>query len=327
MNLARLRVFEAVARLGTFAGAAEALSFTPSAISQQMSRLEAEVGAALVQRSPRGVQLTPAGEVLLARAQRILDEVRQAQAELEALARLRTGTLRMGAFPTATQAFAAQALRSCRTRHIGIDVRLQEAEPHELARALALGELDLAVVFAWPDRSIGIDYGQRLVCEADEIETAPLFEDPYVAVLPERHRLAGEPGLRLDDLEDEIIVGSRRTPGHDQVLAHFARGGSTPLFTGHALPDYQSVRALVAAGDGVGLVPRLATSIAFPGTVALPIVGATPYRSVMVARAAGSMPSAAASAMVALLHETVADLGLDRPPGAVEARADLRLVR
>ncbi len=311
MNLARLRVFEVVARLGTFAGAADALSFTPSAISQQMARLEAEVGVVLVERSSRGVQLTAAGEVLLARAERILAEVRDAEAELTSLLGVRSVRLRLGSFPTATQGFTAHALRTYRRRHIGVDVLLRDGEPHELAKLLADRELDPAVVFAWPGRPIGIDYRSRLVCAEDAIETTPLFDDPYVAVLSDRHRLEGSEDVRLEELADEILVGSRQTPGHDQVIAHFARGGAAPLFTGHALPDYQSVRALAAAGDGIALIPRMATLVAYPGTVTVPITGFTPIRSVMLARPAGAVTSAAAGAMAALLEETVADLGLD----------------
>src|SRR5215207_8245516 len=130
MNMARLRVFEAVARIGTFAGAAEVLSFTPSAISQQMGRLEAEVGTVLVERTSRGIRLAPAGKVLLSHAERILREVREAQAALESLAGVQVGKLHLGSFPTATQTFIAHALRAYRGRYIGVDVHLREGEPH-----------------------------------------------------------------------------------------------------------------------------------------------------------------------------------------------------
>src|SRR5689334_20647958 len=126
MNMARLRVFETVARIGTFAGAAEALSFTPSAISQQMGRLEAEVGAVLLERTSRGIRLTPAGKVLLTHAERILREAREAQASLESLAGAQVGQLQMGTFPTATQTFVAHALRAYRERYLGVEVNLSE---------------------------------------------------------------------------------------------------------------------------------------------------------------------------------------------------------
>ena len=135
LNLARLRVFEAVVRTGSFAAAADALSFTPSAISQQMARLEAEVGILLVERTARGVQLTPAGELLHLRAQRILAEAQEAFAELNALAGLRSGRLRIGSFPSATQAFTTGVLKAYRERFPGVDVVLVEDEPHHnLAR-------------------------------------------------------------------------------------------------------------------------------------------------------------------------------------------------
>jgi DNA-binding transcriptional LysR family regulator len=183
-----------------------------------------------------------------------------------------------------------------------VDVHLSEGDPHELARALADRDLDLAVVFAWPGREIGLDYAQRFVCADDQIETAPLFEDPYVVVAPDDHRLAGHDEVTLDELADEFIIGSRFTPGLDQVIAHFADRRRGPLFTGHALPDYQSVRALAAAGDGLGVIPRLAAVNALAGTVTLPIADPAPYRSVLLAEPADAVRSSAAAAMIAVLQ-------------------------
>ena len=151
------------------------------------------------------------------------------------------------------------------------------------------------------------------MCADDQIETTALFEDPYVVVVPRGHRLAGRADVELGELADEFIVGTRLTPGLDQVITHLAGRGRTALFTGHALPDYQSVRALAAAGDGVGVIPRLATMSEFAGTVTIPIAGETPYRSVLIAQASGATTSAAAAAMIALLEEVTGDLGLDRP--------------
>jgi DNA-binding transcriptional LysR family regulator len=317
MNLARLRVFEAVSRLGTFAAAADALCFTPSAVSQQISRLEAEAGAVLLERSSRGVRLTPAGEMLLVHAERILREVRAAEAHLESLNAGRTGTLRLGSCPTATQGFVAHVLGDYRVRYKGVHVHLLDGYPHVTARRLADGELDLAVLFKWPGRPIGMDDAQRVVCDDDNFELIELFDDRYVAIVPEGHRLlASAAPPRIEDLKDEIVIGSELTPGYDQLAALLGEAAAPLMFTGHALPDYQSARALVAAGDGVALVPFLATLMDYPGSVTLPIQGPTPYRSVVVARPAGVRLSATGAAMVSLLQEAVGDMELHRSPGA-----------
>ena len=327
MNLARLRVFEAVSRLGTFAAAADALSFTPSAVSQQISRLEAETGAVLVERTSRGIRLTPAGEMLLVHVERILREVRAAEAHLESLSENRSGVLRLGSCPTATQGFVAHVLGDYRVRYTGVQVHLLDGYPHVTARRLADGELDLAVLFAWPGRPIGMDYTQRVVCEDADLDVTPLFDDPYLAVVPERHRLLSQPTVTLDDLKDEIIIGSELTPGYDQLVRLLAHTGVPLMFTGHALPDYQSVRAMVAAGDGIALVPYLGTMMDYPGTVTVPLQGPKPYRSVVVARAAGVRPSPAASAMVSLLEEAVSDLELDRLHEPENERSEVRVQR
>ncbi|HYI20476.1 MAG TPA: LysR family transcriptional regulator [Solirubrobacteraceae bacterium] len=308
LNLARLRVFEAVVRTGSFAAAADALSFTPSAISQQMARLEAEVGILLVERTARGVQLTPAGELLHLRAQRILAEAQEAFAELNALAGLRSGRLRIGSFPSATQAFTTGVLKAYRERFPGVDVVLVEDEPHHNLARLRDREIDLALLFSWPGRPIGLDYRNRRVCSDEGVTLSKLADDPYVAILPDGHRLADREGLTVGDLRDELIVGSRWTPGLDQLTELAQERGFEPLLTGHEIPDYESVRAFVATGDGIAVIPSLAAARGYPGTMTRRLHGDVPTRVVHLAQAQGGVLSAAAAAMAAVIGELAADL-------------------
>ncbi len=137
------------------------------------------------------MQLTPAGEMLHARACRILTEAQEAYAELNALAGLRSGRLRIGSFPSATQAFTTGVLKAYRERFPGVDVVLVEDEPHNNLARLRDREVEVALLFSWPGRPIGLDYRNRRVCPDEGARLTKLADDPYVAILPDGHRLAG----------------------------------------------------------------------------------------------------------------------------------------
>src|SRR3954471_5795638 len=142
MNLTRLQTFVEVVRRGTFAGAADALSFTPSAVSQQMAKLEAEAGTALLARDGAGVQLTEAGRLLHEHALGIVEAVRRARAGLDALQAEQVKRLRIAACPVATAAVVPRALRVLRRRLPGAELLLEETTP---ADALRDGRADVGV--------------------------------------------------------------------------------------------------------------------------------------------------------------------------------------
>src|SRR4051794_28514074 len=146
MNLTRLQTFVEVVRTGTFAGAADALSFTPSAVSQQMAKLEAEAGAALVDRASGRLRLTEAGRLLHDRARGILGAVREAEAELDALRAGTTKRVRLGCCPSAAAAVVPRALRLFRRRLPTAAVTLWEAEPSGILAGVRGGQLDLGLV-------------------------------------------------------------------------------------------------------------------------------------------------------------------------------------
>lgn len=303
VNLDRLRILQAVARHGTFAAAAEALSFTPSAVSQQMARLEQEAGSVLVERTPRGIVLTEAGHALVARADEILALTERARHELEGLRRASAGRLRFGSFPTATQSLSTRALRLLRHRHPDLEVTLVDDEPHGLLARLAERTLDLAVVFKLAGRSIGRDYRQQLVADEEAAELTPLFEDPYVLVVPEPHPLARAEAVDAEALAAETLIGHRLTPGLELLEERCRRQGVELRFSSHAIADYVTVRALVAAGEGVAAVPRLACALPYPGTVTVGLGELAPSREVLLAVAAGAAPTPPARAMAEVLRE------------------------
>src|ERR1700731_4106895 len=147
LDVRRLKVLKEVADQGSFSAAADALSYTQSAVSQQIAALEAEAGIALLERHPRGVSLTAAGQTLVGHAEGILARLDAAEAALAAIAGLRGGRLRMASFPTAGAALMPLAIATFRERYPDVELTLSEAEPEQAVPRLLAGELDLALLF------------------------------------------------------------------------------------------------------------------------------------------------------------------------------------
>ena len=204
-ELRHLRVFREVARLGSLSAAAESLAYTQPAVSQQMAALERRAGITLLNRTTRGVRLTDAGESLLRHADAILAEQALAERELEAIASLRGGRVRMASFPTAGAALVPVAVSLFSARHPDVQLSVLEAEPEESVPMLRAGELDIAIVAA-PNQPDG--YGALY----DGIDLHDLLTEPRYAVLAPTHRLARRKRLRLQDLADEVRIELARSP-------------------------------------------------------------------------------------------------------------------
>src|SRR5215212_3557370 len=143
LDVRRMRVLREVAQRGSFSAAADALAYTQSAVSQQIAALEREAGTRLVERNARGVRLTDAGHALVQHADAILARLADAEAELEAIAGLRGGRLRLAAFPSACATLMPLAVARFRERHPGVDLSLCPAEPDDGRRLLRGGESDI----------------------------------------------------------------------------------------------------------------------------------------------------------------------------------------
>src|SRR5947209_7425994 len=178
LNLKRLQVLQAVLAHGSFSGAAQSLSYTQSAVSQAIARLERETGAQLVVRDRRGVRPTAAGTALAGHAELILAQASAAEAELAAVLGLRSGVLRLASFPSAGATLIPQAVARFRAAHPGVSLSLAEGEPEEIAPRLHAGELDLALLFDFPD-------GRRRA--RGGIRSVPLLDDPLFVALPSAH--------------------------------------------------------------------------------------------------------------------------------------------
>src|SRR5919197_785532 len=207
LDVRRMRVLREVAVRGSFSAAAEALSFTQSAISQQIAALERETGATLVERSARGVRLTDAGRALVKHTDAILARLTEAESELEAIAGLRGGRVRLAAFESAAATLMPPAIAEYRSRHPAVELSMMLAEPEAALPQLRAGELDLAVIF-------GGALAQSYSIEG--LELLELLEDPLYLVLPADHPLARKRNIRLADLAHEEWIGG---PGARELTA------------------------------------------------------------------------------------------------------------
>jgi DNA-binding transcriptional LysR family regulator len=291
LHLGRLRVLSEVIRCGSFSGAAEALSYTQSAVSQAIARLETETGATLVVRDRRGVRPTAAGATLVDHAQAIFAQVQAAEDELAAVLGVRGGRLRVASFPSAGATLIPEALAIFRDGHPGVSLTLVEGEPEDIAPRLRVGELDLALLFAFPGGGGSLTAGLRPV---------RLLEDPMQVTLPHNHPLAKRSTLKISDLRSEDWVQtSSASPCARHVVRTCLAAGFEPHVTFES-DDYETVQGLVAAGVGVALIPGLALTRVHPG-IAVRSLTPTPIRTVLAATQPGPATSPAARTMIEVL--------------------------
>jgi DNA-binding transcriptional LysR family regulator len=292
LNLNRLRILVEVASQGSFSAAADALSYTQSAVSQQIAALEAETGVTLIERLPRGVRLTPAGAVLLEYAEGILARLHAAEAEMAAIAGLRGGQLRMASFPTAGATLMPLAIAIFRAQHPEVALSLAEGEPEEIAPRLRAGEFDIALLFEFEGTSESL---------GPDLDRLALFEDPMFLALPADHPLSARPTLRLEDLLAEAwIQTSATSPCARHVVRSCHVAGFDPIVSFES-DDYQTVQGLVAAGVGVALIPKLALAGARDDIAIRALVPSNPVRTVVAATPHGTRLTAAAAAMRQIL--------------------------
>jgi DNA-binding transcriptional LysR family regulator len=292
--LADLRVFCEVVARGSFTAAADAVHYTQSGVSRRIAALERATGGALFARGPRGVHLTPAGELLHRHA---LDVLGRAEATAEEIAALRRGTggrLRIGSFATANAVLVPAALAAFRRAVPAVETSVSEALTAALLASLRGGDLDVAVVSDYPSGTV----------PADGVEFTPLCDDPLLVALPPGHPLADAPAVDLRDLAGESWIEAGPHRG-DTVLATVAgRAGFVPR-TDITVPGWTAKQGFVAAGLGVTLVPTLAAPAMRPDLVLRPVADELARRRVFVATPAGADRLSAASAFTDALREQV----------------------
>ncbi len=295
-HLQRLRILKTVGEAGSFGRAAEVLHMSQPAVSQHVAALERELGSSLVQRSPRGVQLTAAGRVVHGHALAVLRIAGDIRRELSALAQSGPRALRIAAFPSACTGILPAALRRFRDEHPRIEIELSDLDTDAAVTAIGDGQADVALVF---DDAVRPLTGQAVTFEH-------VFDDPLLVALPRDHAMAAEAELPLTDLVDQGWIGGTHSGCDDALRAICATAGfvpSVPIRTSR----YPTTLAMVAAGHGIALLPGLATVPPDPRVVLRPLRPAPPPRRVWVVTPPHVRPSPDTTALLVCLHAAVDD--------------------
>ena len=248
LHLERLQALHAVSTFGSVTGAAEALRLTPSAVSQQLGKLQRDVGQRLIEPYGRGVRLTPAGTLLAQRAHAILSEVENAESELDRQRNHVIGDLEIAGFATAARAILPQTVARLRKQHRQLKLRVSERQPDEAIRLVVAGHLDIALVNDWMNAPLVLP---------DGVQRVLIMNDPVDLAVPADHPLAGRASVELTELSAEPwITWPYGAICHEWLTQTLRQHGLTPEVT-HTAEEHQTQLAMVAAGLGIAVMPRL----------------------------------------------------------------------
>jgi molybdate transport repressor ModE-like protein len=296
LDVRRMKVLREVATRGSFSAAAEALNFTQSAVSQHIAALERESGTQLVERGSRGVRLTEAGRVLVDHTDAILARIESAEDDLAAIAGLRGGRLRLICFQSAGATLVPRAVAAFHERHPRVELSMLEAEPGEAGARLKSGDADLALVY---------DHESTPGLLLPELELTHLIDDRYDVILPAGHALADRRRLSLADFADAPWIASTSVSGCRRITESVCREAGFEPRVAFEADETLAAQALVAAGVGVTILPRLALTTIHPDVVARPLRDA-PVRNIQAARVKDAYHAPASEAMLQIL-QNVAD--------------------
>lgn len=299
LNMGRLQVLHVVGRLGSLTAAATELSYSTSAVSQQISLLERETGARLLERHPRGVRLTEAGRLLADHVGKILADLGAAEAALTAVTRGQAGRLRFGSFITANAVLMPRAVAEFQASHPRVTLELVELDRDEGLAAVGAHDLDLALSYEFPAIPLAV---------VEDVELVPLLDDPLHIMLAREHPLAGRDRLSLGDLAGQRWIQGVHHGSTMNVLPQACRAAGFEPDILFRTDDQVTVRGLVAAGIGVALAPWLTLPTLPSGVVARPLDEPTLVRTVLAALPATRHRLPAAEAMVETLRRISAEL-------------------
>ncbi|MGW4030513.1 LysR family transcriptional regulator [Streptomyces sp. NPDC004838] len=307
LDLGRLRALHAVAVHGSVAAAATALGYTPSAVSQQITKLERETRTTLLERRGRGVALTEEAHHLAATAQELLTIVERAETVLEERRGQPTGRLTIAAFASAARGLLPGVLAELGRLHPGLDARLTEVDPHLSIDQVSRGTTDLAVAHDWDIAPLPAPEG---------VEQAVIGDDLCDLLVPENHPLATRGSVRREELTGERwICQPPGTVCHDWLIRTLRAAGCEPDLA-HQAEENHTQLALVAAGLGIALIPRLGRGPLPAGVVAVRL-DPVPRRRLYALWRTGAARRPAITATVTTLQEHFLRLG--SAGGPVEA--------
>jgi DNA-binding transcriptional LysR family regulator len=285
IDLEALVSLRAVDTHGSVVGAAGALGYTPSAVSQQVKRLERQAGVALLERVGRGVMLTEQGRHLVDHGSRLLTDLEAIEAGLHRSAHTVAGTIRLAAFSTAMRGLVARALPSLLAAHPELRVRLSEHEPWDTIDLVAAGHCEVGLVHRWGTTPLAIP---------EHVEADIVGHDVADVLVPTGHRLACRSRVSPKDLVDEAWIATPEGTICREWLQRMHDGLPHPPRIAHQSVEFESHVALVAAGLGIALVPRLGRGALPEGAVAVAVHDPVPTREITALRRRSMRDSPAA---------------------------------
>jgi LysR family transcriptional regulator, transcription activator of glutamate synthase operon len=306
MELRQLRYLVALAEEEHFTRAAAREHIAQPALSQQIRRLEQEVGLALVERTTRRVTVTEAGRALVARARRILSEVEAANAEMQAFTGVRTGHVTVGTMHTMGPVDVSLALAAFHQRHPGVELTVREQSSEELAEMLRDDVVDLAF----------LSVTERM--ESHGLVLHQLVSEELVVVLPRDHALAGRGSVRMAELADEQFIGFREGARLRELLMFAARASGFEAQVKFESNETERIRRLVARDMGVAILPR--SDAEHPGAevVVATLIEPSLRRDITLARREGRRLAPAAAEFLQLADDLFTNAGTsDATPHAV----------
>ncbi|GAA1587177.1 MULTISPECIES: LysR family transcriptional regulator [Streptomyces] len=293
-DIKKLRILRALAEQGTVTAAAEALHLTPSAVSQQLTNLARQLGVPLLEARGRRVRLTDAARLVLHHADAVFAQLERADADLAGYLAGETGEVRIGAFSTAVPALVVPAVAILRETRPGLEVRVRETEAAESYGLLSAGAVDLALSLAAHAPTARDARFSRMV----------LLEDPLDVALPRDHPLADVPDLRLADLSAEPWIYGGSGPWQEIARTACEAAGFVPE-QAHTAAGWTAILAMVEAGMGVALVPRMVSGRA-SGVAVRVLARDRPTRHVIAATRRGAESSPAVARALDALREAAA---------------------
>ena len=314
LDVRRMFLLADVAAQGSITATARALSYTPSAVSQQLAKLEDEAGQPLLERHARGISLTIAGEVVVRHAARMREQIDAARSELDEIAGLRAGILFLGTFPTAGSSLLPPVVTRFRELYPEIRLTVRSGLLAGLRHMIQERTVELALLW---------DYEWNRL-DDDTLQVRHLLDDQTVLLVAKDHWAAGRKSLPLSELADEPWIIRAENNPVAEVLARSCRAAGFQPRIAYEAHDYQEAQAMVGVGLGVAVAPRLALTNLRDDVAIVPIQGYAPVRRILLARLAERRLTPAENAITAVFEEVAKTLTTTDLTGTAANEAEMR---
>lgn len=297
-DMRRLALLVQVVELGSITAAADLMMYTPSAVSQQLRKLEQEVGQPLLNRRSRGVSPTEAGQVLAGHARRIVQQMQAAHSDLDQLAGLKRGSLTIGTFPTLAGSFLPIVIRVFKKRYPAVSLSVRSARFDELVADLQSGVTGLCLLWDYPWNPF----------RDESVRVTEVFRESTVILVSRGHPLADREQVGIEELRNESWIVRAEAHPVVEVLQRSAHDAGFEPAIGFLANDYQEAQAMVSVGMGVAMVPKTAVALQHPDVRVLSLGPAAPLRRILLAQRQDKVYAPAEVAF----HSTLLEIARER---------------